>query len=426
MSEGKQQQDIASQGWQKADARILGQILAAQNVVFTLPDTIRITEFYAQILISIPGIAGCRVCLGGKSVQAGEMAGRVCAECETLRHLAREDGTPIPTTSSFTCNLADQTGMRVLAVDSDQHRFGFFVFKVDQAVAGELYQPFIGNLSAYVAMILENRWQKNLLQKAHDELEHKVEERTHELAVYHEHLEELVRERTAELEQANKELNAFAYTVSHDLRAPLRHIDGFIGLLQKNAGTVINEQGRQYMAAISDSAERMERLIDDLLSFSRMGRQVMVSKPVQLGTLVRDVIRELEPDTAGRTIAWRIAGLPEVSGDASLLRVVLSNLISNALKFTRSRQQAQIEIGAMAGQASEAVIFVRDNGVGFDMTNEDKLFGVFQRLHRVEEFVGTGIGLATVRRIIDRHGGRTWAEGEPEQGATFYFALPLT
>jgi light-regulated signal transduction histidine kinase (bacteriophytochrome) len=147
-------------------------------------------------------------------------------------------------------------------------------------------------------------------------------------------------------------------------------------------------------------------------------------QPVDLGPLVRDVIRELEPDAAGRQIEWRIGDLAQVSGDAAMLRMVLSNLIANALKFTRPRPQVRIEIGSLPGQASEAVIFVRDNGVGFDMTYGDKLFGVFQRLHRAEEFEGTGIGLANVRRIISRHGGRSWAEGKVDQGATFYFSLP--
>ncbi len=240
---------------------------------------------------------------------------------------------------------------------------------------------------------------------------------------YRDHLEELVLERTAELEAANKEMRAFTYTVSHDLRAPLRHIDGFLGLLQKKVGTALDEQGRHYMDAISHAANKMGLLIDDLLSFSRMGRKAMRFQPVYLGNLVREVIRELEPDADGRDIDWRLGDLPAVQGDAAMLRMVLANLIANALKFTRLRQQAQIEIGSLPDQGSETVIFVRDNGVGFDMAYADKLFNVFQRLHRADEFEGTGIGLATVHRIINRHGGRTWAEGEVDRGATFCFSL---
>jgi light-regulated signal transduction histidine kinase (bacteriophytochrome) len=178
------------------------------------------------------------------------------------------------------------------------------------------------------------------------------------------------------------------------------------------------------METISNATQKMERLIDDLLSFSRMGRQAMAFQQMDLLELVRGVIRDLGPDTAGRAIDWRIGDLPVVNGDASMLRIALGNLIANALKFTRTRQEAQIEIGAQPGQNAETVIFVRDNGVGFDMAYGHKLFGVFQRLHRADQFEGTGIGLANVRRIIARHGGRTWAEGEVEQGAVFYFSLP--
>jgi PAS domain S-box-containing protein len=232
--------------------------------------------------------------------------------------------------------------------------------------------------------------------------------------------------RAVALEAVNKELDAFAYTVSHDLRAPLRHIDGFLELLQNETGTALSEQGRHYMDVISQSANKMGLLIDDLLSFSRMGRHAFSFQQVQMGPLVHDVIRELEPDAAGRTIDWRIGDLPSVNGDERMLRIVMTNLISNALKFTRTRPQARIEIGSLKDQESENVIFVRDNGVGFDMAYADKLFGVFQRLHRAEEFEGTGIGLASVSRIISRHGGRTWAQGEPGQGAAFYFTLPRT
>jgi PAS domain S-box-containing protein len=245
-----------------------------------------------------------------------------------------------------------------------------------------------------------------------------------ELYRYREQLEELVKERTAGLEAANKELEAFAYSVSHDLRAPLRHIDGFLELLQKQAGKAIDAESRHYMDAISNAAKKMGQLIDDLLSFSRMGRQAITFQPVDLGDLVRHVIREFEPDVAGRNIQWRIGELPWVEADDAMLRIVVANLISNALKFTRPRPQTRIEIGSLPGQDTETTIFVRDNGVGFDTAYVDKLFGVFQRLHRADEFEGTGIGLANVRRIIARHGGRTWAQGRLDEGATFYFALP--
>ena len=180
------------------------------------------------------------------------------------------------------------------------------------------------------------------------------------------------------------------------------------------------------MDTISEAAKKMELLIDNLLSFSRLGRRAMTFQQVALGTLVRDVIRELEPDTAGRNIDWHIGQLPVVDADAAMLRIVLINLISNALKFTRPRAQAEIEIGWLRELEAETVIFVRDNGVGFDMGYVDKLFKVFQRLHRVDEFEGTGIGLANVRRIITRHSGRTWATGELNHGAGFYFSLLKT
>jgi light-regulated signal transduction histidine kinase (bacteriophytochrome) len=237
-------------------------------------------------------------------------------------------------------------------------------------------------------------------------------------------LDRRVLNRTAQLEAANKELEGFTYSVSHDLRAPLRHIDGFLELLRNKAGNALNEQARYYMDAISDAAGKMGRLIDDLLSFSRMGRHALTVRKVALGELVHDIQSEFEPDTAGRNIDWRIGDLPVVSGDGAMLRIVLVNLISNALKFTRPRHQARIEISALPGRTSEVVISVRDNGVGFDMAYADKLFSVFQRLHRADEFEGTGIGLANVRRIIARHGGRTWAEGAFNQGAVFYFSLP--
>ena len=236
-------------------------------------------------------------------------------------------------------------------------------------------------------------------------------------------LEQRVAERTSALEQANKELESFAYSVSHDLRAPLRHIDGFLALLKESVEPALDDQSLHYMSTIADAARRMSTLIDDLLAFSRMGRQEMSKTSVDLNALVTDVIRGLAPEAAGRNIDWHIADLPVVTGDLAMLRVVLFNLVSNALKYSSKRPQARIEIGTLPSEEGETVVFVRDNGAGFDMRFKDKLFGVFQRLHRVDEFEGTGIGLANVARIIARHGGRVWAQGQIDQGATFYFSL---
>lgn len=227
------------------------------------------------------------------------------------------------------------------------------------------------------------------------------------------------------LEAANKELEAFSYSVSHDLRAPLRHIDGYASLLAKAASISLDDKAKRYLHTISESATRMGQLIDDLLVFSRMGRQEMLRGKVNLNQLIASVLHDLRHDLQDRAISWTIAQLPEVTGDAAMLRQVFMNLVANAIKFTGTRPQAAIEIGSRDNGQDEAVLFVRDNGVGFDMRYANKLFGVFQRLHRADEFEGTGIGLANVRRIIHRHGGKTWAEGVLGEGATFYVSLPI-
>jgi PAS domain S-box-containing protein len=545
--EGTALQHAGHQDDQRVDARILGQILAAQNILFVLPDRVRIAEFFSEVLNAVPGVVSCFVCLGDLPSPA-EVADELCHGCVASR---QDEGLTSVMPRNFSCGLAARRGLRVISLGTAERTFGFFVFRVHTGGVFEPYWPFLNNLASYVTLSLENRMQKLLLEKARDELEERVAERTEELrqanerfslaaraaalgvwdwdlhedvAVWDERMYELfgiergdtpgaspdwrarmhpedrlvpdaileqaergdegfdtefrvvwpdrsvhyikvygrfvrdadgdpvrmigitcditdrkyaeaeirqlnaeleqrVLDRTAQLEGANAELEAFAYSVSHDLRAPLRHIDGFLGLLQQRMAGELDERSRHYMGVISDSASRMGQLIDDLLSFSRMGRHEMSASPVDLGELVQEVIRVAGPETQERPVRWTIAPLPSVVGDRAMLRLVLENLIGNALKFTRDRPRAEIEIGGEAS-GSQAVVFVRDNGVGFDMKYSDKLFGVFQRLHRTDEFEGTGIGLANVRRIIHRHGGRTWADAEVGRGATFYFSLP--
>jgi signal transduction histidine kinase len=236
-------------------------------------------------------------------------------------------------------------------------------------------------------------------------------------------LERRVAERTAELESTNRELEAFSYSVSHDLRAPLRHIEGFVQILLATKAPQLDEESKHYLDTVADAAQQMGRLIDDLLAFSRTARAELVKSDVSLPELVRDVISEFDQESKDRDVEWVTRALPTVEADPALLRQVLLNLISNALKYTRKRAKARIEIGSRSTRA-EHVIFIRDNGVGFDMRYAQKLFGVFQRLHRAADFEGTGVGLANVRRIISRHAGRSWAEAEPDKGATFYFSLP--
>ncbi len=276
---------------------------------------------------------------------------------------------------------------------------------------------------------VRRRVEQQLLQ-SNDQLEREVAERTRQAALL-EHtaieirtLNQDLQTRSHQLEASNKELEAFAYSISHDLRAPLRHMVGYAELLQKHEASPLDDTGREYMRSILDSAKRMGHLIDDLLAFSRIGRAETRKTAVNLEQLLQEPLTEVRPDTDGRNIIWRIGTLPVVHGDRSMLRLALVNLLSNAVKFTRTRAQAEIEIGSTEGKDNDVVVFIRDNGVGFNMKYVHKLFGVFQRLHRQEAFEGTGIGLATVQRIIDRHGGKVWAEGLKDEGAVFYFSAP--
>jgi len=245
----------------------------------------------------------------------------------------------------------------------------------------------------------------------------------HELRRNEENLEQRIMERTARLEEVIKDLNTLSYSVSHDLRAPLRHIDGYVQLIKEDAKEQLDEKIQGSLNAIIRAARHAGVLIDELLSFARHGRTELYPQPVDMNRIVGEVIRNARFDTKDRNIEWTIATLPEVVGDVNMLRLVVQNLILNAIKYTSKRNAAKIEVASTSAE-TETIFWVRDNGAGFDMQYADKLFGVFQRLHRSDEFEGTGIGLANVQKLVHRHGGRVWAEAAVNQGATFYFSLP--
>jgi signal transduction histidine kinase len=243
-----------------------------------------------------------------------------------------------------------------------------------------------------------------------------------EIKKLNDELERRVTERTAQLQEANQELEAFTYSVSHDLRAPLRHMSGFTRILMEDFGSALPAEAQHHLERIERGAGRMGLLVDELLGLTRVGRQSLSVQVTGLTSIVKDVLSMLEPEMAGRNVQWKMADLPFVECDPNLVRLVFQNLVSNALKYSRPRSPAVIEIGHTE-KDGQVVIFVKDNGVGFSMKYADKLFGVFQRLHRPEDFEGTGVGLATVQRIIQKHGGRVWADAELDKGATFYFTL---
>jgi two-component system, sensor histidine kinase and response regulator len=244
-----------------------------------------------------------------------------------------------------------------------------------------------------------------------------------QLRIEKKHLEENVRERTEELKIANRELEAFSYSVSHDLRAPLRAVSAFTQLLLSEHVSELNEEGRRLLQNVNAGAAHMDRLITDLLRLSQLNRQALNRQPVRFGDLARQIIDNMASERSGRDIEFVIADFPTWQVDAGLMQQVFVNLIANAIKFTRERERARIEIGYRMDGTS-LVCFVKDNGVGFNMKYMNKLFGVFQRLHSADQFEGTGVGLSIVRRIVERHGGKVWVDGQQDQGATFYFSVP--
>jgi signal transduction histidine kinase len=318
-------------------------------------------------------------------------------------------------------------GPSVLAVVLSTACFDYFFvepiysFEVSRAELPYFFL-FMGSAVIIAWFVAVRRRIETDLLSTRDQLQAEVEQRRRREEEIRELNKDLAK-RARELETSNNELESFAYSVSHDLRAPLRHVVGFSELLQKHASSALDEKSRRYTQTILESAKRMGNLIDDLLAFSRIGRAETKKRLVSLDQLVKEAVAEIGQDTKGRDIVWKIDPLPVCYGDRSMLRLVIVNLLSNAVKFTRMRARAEIEIGYVDGE-NEVHAFVRDNGAGFDMRYVNKLFGVFQRLHLPEDFEGTGIGLATVRRIIHHHGGEVRAEGAVDQGATFTFSLP--
>lgn len=270
-------------------------------------------------------------------------------------------------------------------------------------------------LRAKVAVFVE-------LDRARHDLEQEIAERVR-IAEQVSELNGALRQKNDDLLAANADLESFCHSVSHDLRMPLRHIHSYVSLLEASAGPKLNSEERRQVQTVQKAALRMTRLIDDLLAFSRIGRAAMHRQRIHMDELVDETFQELGPDLSDRRIDWQRHSIPDTEGDPRLMKQVWVNLLANAVKYTRPRDPAKIEIGADVVE-NEIVYYVRDNGVGFNMQYVDRLFGVFQRLHTQNEFEGTGVGLANVRRIVQRHGGRTWAEGAEGRGATVYFSLP--
>lgn len=342
-----------------------------------------------------------------------------------------------------TITLINQEGCKVLGYDADEiigkNWFETFIPEPNRQTARAVFhQLMTGELKSYQyfenPILIKNgqkrliSWQNEILKDNNGQITGTLSsgkditnQRKNEQYIIS--LNKNLIERADELQEANKELESFAYTVSHDLRAPLRHIDGYIELLQERISDNLDENSQHYLQEISYSAKLMGKLIDDLLSFSRTSRQQLFFNKLDLEKVTHTVIENIAPDIGSRKIEWQIGKLPMVIGDSSLMQIALTNLISNAVKFTRPRKIANIEINSQEKNA-EITVYIRDNGVGFDPAYADKLFGVFQRLHHTNEFEGTGVGLATTQRIINRHGGRIWAESKLEHGATFYFTLP--
>jgi len=309
--------------------------------------------------------------------------------------------------------------VQVALAVSERHDYSVRAAKISDDEIGQL-------TDAFNTMLARIEAQNQTLREQKASLGREIEERTRieaEVRKLNTDLERRVAERTNALQIANKELESFSYSVSHDLRAPIRHVLGYVEMLEEETSGQLSPEAQRYLKTIRASSVEMSQLIDDLLDFSRMGRAEMQEREIDLDHIVAETIRRLEPSTRDRRITWHLQPLPKVIGDAVMIRQAFTNLLGNAVKYTRVREHAEITVGVSGEENGRVVLFVRDNGAGFDMRYAGKLFGVFQRLHRADQFEGTGIGLATVQRIIARHGGRIWADAAVDKGATFWFTL---
>ncbi|MBA4370036.1 MAG: hypothetical protein C0418_00450 [Coriobacteriaceae bacterium] len=347
---------------------------------------------------------------------------------EDLRR--REEALDAFFTTSLDLLCIADTGGRFLRVNPEWERvLGYPVAELEGGVFLDYVHP--DDIAATLEAIGRLSDQQNVAEfvnryRAKDGSYRYIEWRSHPVGDFiYAAARDITERKAAEsaLNEANKELESFSYSVSHDLRAPLRHISGFVDLLEQSSAGCLDERSQHYLTTIAESAHDMGDLIDGLLTLSRMGRAALSMERLDLDGMVREYIENVDDDTKRRGIEWVVGELPAVRADRAMMRQVLSNLLGNAVKYTGPRKRPRIEVGTYPEEGGVAV-FVRDNGVGFDMAYADKLFGVFQRLHDATEFEGTGIGLANVRRVISRHGGRTWAEGAVDQGATFFFSLP--
>jgi signal transduction histidine kinase len=398
----------------------LNQLVLCQLAISILPFDKKYSEFIHYGLKQIVKTSKCRICLFFTQEPVGDTISEICKKCDFYKCSNDEQ--------KCDCLLFNEENIIVIPIRKGRKSFGYIALYNSQRIKPTIFAS-IRNFANIIAINIENNLQKDILERQNEEKDKRAAELVIANIEKDKRAAELIianiekDKRAAELIIANKELETFSYSVSHDLRAPLRHINGYVDLLLDRFYDSLPEKARHYLDTIADSSRQMGTLIDDLLQFSRIGRQEKRLADFDMNIVVQDAIVSIKQDNQERNIEWRIETLPLVYADKAMLQLVWTNLLSNAVKFTRIRKKAIIGIN-VSDENNEYIFSVHDNGVGFDMQYSHKLFGIFQRLHTMAEFEGTGIGLANVQHIISRHGGRTWAEAEPDKGATFNFSLP--